>query len=457
MNTMSDDEYRMPEQHEESGVSSLFSNEAEQSVIGGLLLDGDLIDSIDGLLSPTDFFNGAHAEIFRAMLVLAQKGQKIDWLILQDEIEQDTLSYVGGADYGIKLIESTPTTASIISYANFVREKSILRSISKVGLHISENIRTKGLSAKDALITAEEMIFSVAERNERSKGFIQASPIIGTVLDRLEKAIRGDKIEGAIYTGFNLLDSKFGALMPGNLYILAARPAMGKTAFVMNIVANAAIREKVACGVFSLEMTDTQLMLRMLGSEARVSVDRMIRGKSSKEEQAKIQANAPNVADAKIHIDDSSGLKISEIRSRARRLKREKRIELLVIDYLGKIRGSNRYGSKVHEVTEVVEGLKDMAKELNIPVIALAQLNRGVESRSPPVPRLSDLRDSGSIEQEADVVMFLYRPEVYFPGKKELVGVADIIIEKNRHGSIGLLPFVFSHKSIRFEDCRDSR
>lgn len=433
-------------------VYSSFNHEAEQSVIGGLLLDGDLIDSIDGLLSPEDFYNGAHAEIFRAMLVLAKRGQKIDWLMLQDEINQDALLPVGGVAYGVQLIDSTPATANIISYANNIRDKSTLRSIAMVGSYISEDARGKGSVAKDVLEKAEEMLFSLAEENERSKGFVQAAPIIRTVLDNIEKAARGDKIEGAIHTGFKFLDHKIGSLMPGSLYILAGRPAMGKTAFAMNIAANAAIRGKAVCGIFSLEMTEAQLMLRMLGSEAGACVDRMIRGKSTKEESAAIQQNAPMVADAKIYINDSSGLTISDIRSRARRLKREKGIELLVIDYLGKISGSNRYGPKVHEVTEIVEGLKDMAKELNIPVIALAQLNRGVESRSPPIPRLSDLRDSGSIEQEADVVMLLYRPEVYFSEKKELVGKVELIIDKNRHGKIGMLPFEFMHESIRFND-----
>jgi replicative DNA helicase len=429
-----------------------YSNGAEQHVLGSLLLDGDLIDTISTILSPEDFFNSAHAEIYRAMLVQSGSGKKIDSFLIQSEINIELLEAVGGANYLGVLYDTVPTTVGITNYADVIREKSILRNVAKTGIFMAEQSRVKGMKSAEILSQAEQALYQLTETKDKSKGFISTQAAMPGVLSDIESTQKGGIVKGSVKTGFGLIDHMIGSLLPGNLYIIAGRPSMGKTSFAMNIVANAALKNGDSCGVFSLEMTTNQLITRMIGSEAGIPVDKLFNGQVSESDQYKINPMAEKIANAPILIDDSGGLKITDIRSRARRLKREHDIKLIVIDYLGLILGSKNSESKVHEVTEVVQGLKAMSKELNIPVIAIAQLNRGVEIRTPPIPRKSDLRDSGSIEQEADVIMLMYRPEVYFPNKPELQGVADVIIDKNRNGSTGTAGLEFVGQFTRFQN-----
>ena len=430
------------------------SVEAEQSILGGLMLDNSGWDRIADLVHSGDFYRRDHQLIFEAIGTLSEKSVPSDAVTVSEHLEKRSqLDDAGGLAYIASLARDTPSAANIKAYAEIVRERSMLRELIRVGGEIAGSAHANdGRGAVDLVDEAERMVFEIAERGQRAgSGFIGLRKILPGVIDRLDELSHSDGDISGVATGFQKFDDLTAGLHGGELIIIAGRPSMGKTTLAMNIAENAAIAGKVPTAIFSMEMSAEQLAFRMIGSIGRVNQSNLRTGRFSDEDWTRINSAVALMSQAPIFIDDTPALSPTEIRARSRRLKREHGLGLIVVDYLQLMGISGTRENRATEISEISRALKALAKELNVPIVALSQLNRGVEQRTDKRPVMSDLRESGAIEQDADLIAFIYREEVYDP-ETPRKGVADIIIAKQRNGPIGDFHLTFLGEYTRFEN-----
>ena len=430
------------------------SVEAEQSILGGLMLDNSGWDRIADLLHSGDFYRRDHQLIFEAIGTLSEKSVPSDAVTVSEHLEKRSqLDDAGGLAYIASLARDTPSAANIKAYAEIVRERSMLRELIRVGGEIAGSAHANdGRGAVDLVDEAERMVFEIAERGQRAgSGFIGLRKILPGVIDRLDELSHSDGDITGVATGFQKFDALTAGLHGGELIIIAGRPSMGKTTLAMNIAENAAIAGKVPTAIFSMEMSAEQLAFRMIGSIGRVNQSNLRTGRFSDEDWTRINSAVALMSQAPIFIDDTPALSPTEIRARSRRLKREHGLGLIVVDYLQLMGIFGTRENRATEISEISRALKALAKELNVPIVALSQLNRGVEQRTDKRPVMSDLRESGAIEQDADLIAFIYREEVYDP-ETPRKGVADIIIAKQRNGPIGDFHLTFLGEYTRFEN-----
>ena len=412
--------------------------EAEQAVIGGMLTDVEAVSASIEKLKESDFYREDHRAIFSAMLNLYNRAEPIDLITVKSELEaMGKLDKVGGLEYLAELPEKVPTTANASKYIKIVEEKSILRNLIKTANEIIELGYDPTEDVENIMEGAEKKIFNLMQDKDQ-KSYVPIKDILVESFTQLEELYNRKQHITGVPTGFVDLDYRTAGLHGSEFILIAARPAMGKSAFVLNIATNAALKANVPVAIFSLEMSKEQMVNRILCSEAMVDSNKVRTGKLEDEDWAKLAGAIGPLSEAGIYIDDTPGISIMEIRAKCRKLKLEKNIGLVVIDYLQLIQGSGRRasGSREQEIAEISRSLKILAKELNVPVIALSQLSRAVEQRPDHRPMLSDLRESGSIEQDADIVMFLYRDD-YYNEESEKKNIAEVIIAKQRSGSTG--------------------
>jgi replicative DNA helicase len=429
------------------------SLEAEEAVLGGILLDNAALDRVVELLQVEDFYRGTHKKLFRAMLELSERSEPVDLITLTEVLRaRGELQEIGGSSYLAALVERVPTAANIVHYAKIVRDRAILRGL----ITASTEIATRGYEAVDdvneLLDRAEQLIFGITERQVRLS-FTRISDVLVGSIKTIERLYEQKQAVTGVPTGFADLDALTSGLQPTDLIIVAGRPSMGKTAFCLNIAEHAALRADRGVAIFSLEMSKEQLAMRMLCSEARVDLSRVRTGHLSDREFPKLAMAAGRLGDAPIFIDDTPALSVLELRAKARRLKRDPaaKLGLVIVDYIQLMRSAEGKDNREQEISEISRSLKALAKELHVPVLALSQLNRQVENRSPPIPRLADLRESGAIEQDADVICFLYREE-YYVEDSDKKGVAEVIVAKQRNGPIGSVELTFLKEFTRFEN-----
>ncbi|ACT50674.1 MULTISPECIES: replicative DNA helicase [Methylovorus] len=435
------------------------SVEAEQSVLGGLLLENEAIDRIADLLGPADFYRHDHRLIFEHIARLIERNKPADIVTVAESLENSAeLSGVGGIAYLGALAQNTPTAANIRRYAEIVHERAVMRKLVEVGSGIAESAyNPQGRDAQQLLDEAEAKIFQIAEGGRKtSQGFLDMKTILPKVADRIDYLYQRENQGGVtgVPTGFSDLDERTSGFQPGDLIIVAGRPSMGKTAFSLNIAENVALETKLPVAVFSMEMAATQLAARMIGSVGRLDQHRMRNGNLEDEDWVRLTTALGKLNDAPVFIDEGAGLSSFEVRARARRLHRQTgKLGLIVVDYLQLMTGAagRQSENRATEISEISRSLKALAKELDVPVVALSQLNRGLEQRTDKRPVMSDLRESGAIEQDADLILFIYRDEVYNPDSQDK-GTAEIIIAKQRNGPIGRVRLTFMGQFTRFEN-----
>ncbi len=430
--------------------------EEEMAVLGSMLIDREAVNRTLELLDETAFYKNAHKQIFRAAVILYEQNTEIDYLTVTDQLEKmGVLDEVGGAYYLTELANAVPSAASVEYYAKIVLEKSLLHKLIEVCNEITSEAYEAREDVVELIDQAERRIFMLSEGKLR-KGFLPIHPILTDTLDIIDGYHKRAGSVTGVPTGFEALDKMTSGLQNADLVIVAGRPSMGKTALCLNIARNAAVAHGVPVGFFSLEMSKTQLAMRLLCAESRVDAHKVRTGTLPSSEWPRLSMNVGKLAEAPIFIDDTAALSVLEIRAKARRLKAEHDVGLLIIDYLQLAKGPGGSESRQIEISAISQSLKALAKELNIPVIALSQLSRAVESRGGDRrPILSDLRESGAIEQDADVVMFIYRPEVY--GPVEETGVAEIIIAKQRNGPTGTIELKFHKDFVLFSSLEKYR
>lgn len=427
--------------------------EAEMSCLGSLMLDKDAIYKVSDFLKPHDFYKENHGQIYEAMAELAEKKEPIDVLSVTNRLkEKGKLEEVGGTSYLTSLVNTVPTATHVAYYASIVRKKRLLRDLIEASSHIAELGYRESENVEDLLDQAEQKIFGISKDSLKQE-FFPVSTALEEAWRRIEMLHKGDGVFRGVPTGFPDLDNYLAGLQKSDLVVLASRPSVGKTAFALNIAKNAALKSEVPVGIFSLEMSREEIVDRLLSSEAMVDLWRLRTGKMRSEGEdndfVRIRDAMETLSKGQIFIDDSPAPTVMELRAKARRLQAEKNIGLLVIDYLQLIRGSGTSESRVQEVSEISRALKGLAKELNVPVLAVSQLSRSVEMRHPSIPKLSDLRESGSIEQDADVVLMLYRED---KDKKntERKNIVDVLIEKHRNGPVGRVELYFHDETVSF-------
>jgi len=427
--------------------------EAEQSILGGVLIDNEAINTVLEILTAQDFYRESHKKIFDCMIDLSEKTQPCDLITLTDLLKKKgIIDEVGGVPYIAYLVDSVPTAANIRVYAKIVKEKAILRKLISAATDIATRCYEAEGDAEEFLDEAEKVIFEISE-NKIRPSFFAMRDIVKDSFKTIERLYERKELVTGVPTGFKDLDKLTSGLQPSDLIIVAGRPSMGKTAFCLNIAQYAAIESKVPVAVFSLEMAKEQLAIRMLCSEARVDASKLRGGYLSESDWPKLTTAAGHLSDTLIFIDDTPAISLLEMRAKSRRLKASQGLGMIIVDYLQLMRGRGSAERREQEISEISRGLKALAKELHVPVVALSQLNRAVENRTDRRPQLADLRESGALEQDADVIMFIYRDEVYNkaddnPNK----GVAEIIIGKQRNGPIGTVRLAFLNKYTAFED-----
>jgi replicative DNA helicase len=426
------------------------SEESERAVLGGILLDPSVLPTISGRLRAGDFYSERHQLVYQAMLDLQEEQVEIDLRTLQAKLEQQgRLDTIGGLAYLTGLDLDLPDIGRIDTYSEIIKERSVRRRLIHTSGEIIRNCLDGGLEAQEALGRAEQAILGLGEEAIQ-RGFAQLSHVLHTTLEELEER-PGSMLTG-VPTGFMDFDRISQGLNRGNLIIIAGRPGMGKTSFALNMAQHASIRERKTVGIFSLEMSQQELALRVLCSEADISFSRLRSNRVSQKEWTRIIQTVRSIGDAPLFIDDSPNPSLLEISSKARRLKAERGLAVLVLDYLQLMQAGGRYENRNLEIAAISRGLKQLAKELEIPVVALSQLSRQPERRgSDHRPQLADLRESGSIEQDADMVAFIYRDEMYNP-KEENKGLAELIIAKHRNGETGTVELVFLGETTSFRN-----
>ncbi|NMH60909.1 replicative DNA helicase [Alteromonas ponticola] len=432
------------------------SIEAEQSVLGSMLIDPESWDKVAELVTENDFYNRSHQIIFKAILRLLAQNMPVDLITVSEELENhDQLDDAGGFAYLGELAKNTPSSANVTAYARIISERAVTRELIGVAHEIAEiGYNPEGRESADILDFAESKVFEIAEkRTGENEGPRNVEAVLGKTIDRLEALIKTNKEVTGVTTGFTDLDKKTSGLQPSDLIIVAARPSMGKTTFAMNLCENAMMAEEKPVLVFSLEMPSEQIMMRMLASLSRVDQTKIRTAQLDDEDWARISNTMAMLKDKdNLFVDDSSGLTPMDVRSRARKLARERGgISLIMVDYLQLMRVPSLSDNRTLEIAEISRSLKALAKELEVPVVALSQLNRSLEQRADKRPVNSDLRESGSIEQDADLIMFIYRDEVYHENSEEK-GVAEIIIGKQRNGPIGTSRLTFQGQFSRFDN-----
>ena len=435
------------------------SVEAEQSVIGGLLLENEALDKVADILSSSDFYRHDHRLIYQHIGKLIERNRPADIVTVAESLENSAeLSSIGGISYLGALAQNTPTAANIRRYAEIVRERSVMRKLVEVGSSIAESAYApQGRDAQQLLDEAEAKIFQIAEGGKRSsEGFVDIKVLLPQVADRIDMLFSRDNPSDVtgIPTGFEDLDKMTSGFQGGDLIIVAGRPSMGKTAFSLNIAENVALDTGLPVAVFSMEMASTQLAMRMIGSVGRLDQHKMRTGRLEDEDWERLAAALGKLNEAPIFIDEGAGLSSFDVRARARRLHRQcGKLGLIVVDYLQLMSApAGRQGeNRATEISEISRSLKALAKELDVPVVALSQLNRSVEQRPDKRPVMSDLRESGAIEQDADLILFIYRDEVYNADSPDK-GTAEIIIAKQRNGPIGRVRLTFLGVHTRFEN-----
>jgi len=424
------------------------SIEAEMSVLGAMLLDNEVISLVIPILSKNSFYKTAHQELYQTIVELYDKGKTVDLVILREELKRRSLlDKVGGIEYLMEMEESVPTIGNVEYYANIVREKAIKRNLIEVAATIQKEAFNEALDTDNLLDTSERAIFDITQ-----KKFNTASTNLNEILKSTFKHIenlhdRPNELRG-LSTGFYDLDDHTCGLQASELIIIAARPSMGKTSLALNIIDHVGVVGKKPAVVFSLEMSAQQVAQNMLCSHARVDAHKLRKGFLDDKEWSNLSYGLGSLSEAPIFIDDTPGLTVLEVRAKARRLKAHHDIQLVVVDYL-QLMESSRGENRQQEISIISRGLKSLARELSIPVIAVSQLNRSVESREGHRPRMSDLRESGSIEQDADVIILLHREDYYDPDKKD--GTAELIIAKQRNGPVGVVKLAFLSNFMRFE------
>lgn len=429
------------------------SIEAEQSVLGSLMLDKDAVIKIADLLKVGDFYKDDHNLIYQAMLDLYEEREPLDVLSISNKLdERKQLEKIGGSSYLASLVGTVPSASHIVHYAKVVQKKSLLRRLIKAAGEILEAGFREGDDVEKILDDAEQKLFAVSQKYIK-QDFIPIRSVLESAFNRIDELHKhGDQFRG-IPTGFPDLDNILAGLQKSDLLILAARPSIGKTSFALDLARHVAVQQKVPVGMFSLEMSSDQLVDRMLAAEANVDLWKLRTGRLSSEGQnndfQRIGEAMGILSEAPIFIDDTASANIMEMRTMARRLQAEHKLGLIIIDYLQLMEGRGG-DNRVQEISEISRGLKNLARELNIPIIALSQLSRAVESRSPQIPKLSDLRESGSIEQDADVVLFLYREDREKPDTPNK-GIVKIIIAKHRNGPVGEINTFFQQNSASFK------
>lgn len=427
--------------------------EAEQAVLGCMLIDSDIIPSVTEMIKSEDFYRDDHKEICEAILDITERAGPVDIITVSEQLQlRGTLDAVGGLDYLASISSAVPTTANAKHYAKIVEEKSLLRKLLKAASDISGMCFDSSDEAIYVLDRAEKSIFDILQKRS-TQGFTHIKDVLLETFNRLEELYNSKSYITGIPTGFTDLDVKTAGLQNSDLILIAARPGMGKTAMGLNIAQYAAVRKHVPVAIFNLEMSKDQLVNRMLSSEVMVDSQKMRTGKLEDDDWNKVaQALAP-LSEAPIFIDDTPGISVMDIRAKCRRLKLEKNLGLVVIDYLQLMQGRGRVESRQQEVSEISRSLKILAKELNVPVVTMSQLSRGPESRNDHRPMLSDLRESGAIEQDADIVMFLYRDDYYNPDT-EKKNIAEVIIAKHRNGSTGTIDLRWFGEYTKFANLK---
>lgn len=435
------------------------SLEAEMSVLGGILLDEQALDRVLEILRPEDFYRESHRKIFESLIDLSEKSEPADMVTLAANLQsRQLLESIGGHAYLATLVDYVPTAANIVYYCRLVKEKAIARHLISVATDIATSGYAGG-NMEQVLDQAEKAIFEIAENRTRPSYFA-VREILKDTFKNIEKLYERKELVTGVPTGYTDLDRMTAGLQPGDLVVVAGRPSMGKTAFCLNIAEYAAVKSerKVATLIFSLEMGKEQLVQRLLCSVARVDASRLRTGNLGDSDWPKLTDAAGELSGAKIYIDDTPAISVLELRSKARRLKAQENIGLIIVDYLQLMRGNNPE-SRQQEISDISRSLKALAKELSVPVMALSQLNRSLENRTDKRPVMADLRESGAIEQDADVIMFVYRDEVYCPHCKKHEecnenhrGAAEIVIGKQRNGPIGTVNLAFRGEFTRFEN-----
>jgi replicative DNA helicase len=427
--------------------------EAEQSILGGILLDNNALNNVLEIVGRSDFYSEAHRKIFSAILDLYEKNEPSDLITLSNILRgRGHLEGVGGEVYLATLVDGVPSAANIAYYAKIVKEKSILRGLIGAATDILHKCYDAGSDIDAVLDEAENAVFEISE-NKIKPAFSPIKEIVKDTFRNIEKLYEKKTLITGVSTGFQKVDEITSGLQNSDLIIVAGRPSMGKTAFAINIAQNAAIENGVAVAIFSLEMSKEQLALRMLSSDGKVDSQKMRRGFIGDVDWPKLTAAAGRLSEAPIFIDDTPAISVLEIKAKARRLKAESGLDLIILDYLQLMRGRDASAPREQEISEISRSLKALAKELDVPVLALSQLNRQVESRTDKRPQLADLRESGAIEQDADVIMFIYRDEVYNKSEDNPEkGKAEIIIGKQRNGPTGVANMAFLKEYTCFEN-----
>ncbi len=428
--------------------------EAEIHVLGSMLMDPDCIEKVVEHVEAKDFYHKAHGVLFAAILSLHSQGSRADLITVSDYLEaQGQLSSIGGASFVNGIFDTVPNSANVEAYAKLIREKSILRELIHIGTGMIEEAYQGATSITDLLDKTEREVFQIAQRSIKRDTLLirdMVKDAFRIIQERFEKRTQ---VTG-VSTGYTGLDRLTSGLQRSDLVILAARPSVGKTAFCLNMAAHMAMRENCATAVFSLEMSKEQLVQRLLCMESRVDGGRLRGGFLQDDDWPRLTAAASHLSEAPIFIDDTPGLTTMELRAKCRRLAKNHKLGFVIIDYLQLMRVKGKIESREREIAEISMSLKALAKELNIPVLALSQLNRSLEARQDKRPVMSDLRESGSIEQDADIIMFLYRDEVYHPDTDQ-PGVAEVIVAKHRNGPTGLVKLAFLSEYTRFENLAD--
>lgn len=435
------------------------SLEAEQSVLGALLIDHRAWDSIADRIAVQDFYRDDHQTIFQAIADLIGRSQPCDVVTVADQLKsQQLLDAIGGEAYLFELASYTPTAANVAAYADIVRERSVLRQLIRAGTDIVDNaFNLNGMDAKEVLDVAERHVFQISETQTRGSGPVKISTLMAQATDKIDELYHSGEVITGLATGFTDLDNMTAGLQNSDMIVVAGRPSMGKTTFAMNIVTHAVVHSKKPALVFSLEMPGEQLAMRLISSLARIEQTKVRTGKLEEHEWPQISSAVSLLDSANLYIDDTPGLLPSEMRARARRVARKHNNELglIMVDYLQLMRVSGSE-NRTAEISEISRSLKSLAKELNVPIIACSQLNRSLEQRQDKRPVMSDLRESGAIEQDADLILFIYRDEVYNPDTPDK-GIAEVLIRKHRNGPIGDLRTTFQGQYALFENYTDTQ
>lgn len=437
------------------------SIEAEQSVLGGLLLDNSAFDRIGDVFSDADFYRDDHRRIFRHIVKLLQSGKPADVITVDESIKSsEDRDLTGGLAYLGALAQATPSAHNIRRYAEIVRERAVMRRLVEVGTEIADSaLNPLGKDVGQMLDEAESKVLQIAEAGARGRqGFVDIQPLLTQVMERIDMLYHRENQSNVtgVPTGYHDLDDRTSGFQEGDLIIVAGRPSMGKTAFALNIAEHVAVENRLPVAVFSMEMAGTQLAMRLLGSVGRLDQHKLRTGRLTDEDWNRLANAVGKLNDTPIHIDETPALNALELRARSRRLHRQYgKLGLIVVDYLQLMQSSVQGENRATEISEISRSLKALAKELKVPVVALSQLNRGLEQRPNKRPIMSDLRESGAIEQDADLILFIYRDEVYNEGTADK-GIAEIIIGKQRNGPIGTVRLTFLGEYTRFENYANS-